>query len=47
MREVTSEIAATIWREWLSLIAEFVAVAVIVCSIGLIAIGFTPDINMQ
>lgn len=47
MKSALSEIAATSWREWLSLIAEFVAVAVIVCSIGLFAIGFSPDINMQ
>ena len=45
IRAILSEIAATSWRDWLTVLAEFAGMVVIVASIALIAIGFAPDIN--
>lgn len=45
IRALLSEIAATSWRDWLAVLAEFAGVCVIVASIALIAIGFAPDLN--
>lgn len=45
IRALLSEIAATSWRDWLAVLAEFAGMAVIVASIALICIGFAPDLN--
>lgn len=45
IRAILSEIAATSWREWLAVLAEFVGVCVIVASIALICIGFAPEVG--
>lgn len=42
MKPLIDEIAAMSWRKWLSLIVEFISVIVIVASIAVIAIGFSP-----
>jgi hypothetical protein len=43
IRPLLSEIAETTWRDWLAVLAEFAGVCVIVASIALIAIGFSPE----
>ena len=43
IRALLSEIAATGLRDWLAVLAEFAGVCVIVASIALIAIGFSPE----
>lgn len=45
IRAIISEIAATGWRDWLAVLAEFAGVCVIVASIALICIGFAPDVK--
>lgn len=43
IRAVFETIAATGWRDWLAVLAEFAGMVAIVASIALIAIGFSPD----
>lgn len=43
IRAVFETVAATGWRDWLAVLAEFAGVCVIVASIALVAIGFSPD----
>lgn len=45
IRAVFETVAATGWRDWLAVLAEFAGMVVIVASIALIAIGFAPDVN--
>ena len=45
IRAILSEIAATSWRDWLAVLAEFAGVCVIVASIALICVGLAPDLN--
>lgn len=44
IRAILSEIAATSWRDWLATIAELAGAVVIVAAVGLLAVGFAPDL---
>lgn len=45
IRAVFETVAATGWRDWLAVLAEFTGVCVIVASIALICVGFAPGVN--